>query len=323
MRDINWNALFAFWVVAQHGSFAEAARALPRGSAQSLHKRVRELERRQDLALELLRSRGMKGVELTEAGRRVFQFIDPFFRGMDRLVSETQTDGSGSLSIGMSPFGAEDLAFLLIREFRGAFPKVMVTVRNGVSSEVVEMVLSGEVDVGICTVPEERAGLVLTGRVPVPCQLLVRSDGPTHSGFRSWEELLENPLVLPCRGSVLREHFERLLARRRLSRKLWVAAEVTSAQQIIDAVRSGIGIGLAPDLPQPSGNRRGVLRLSPPEGLPPMAIGVVRKARGHLPSHVRAFLHFAAAVIPDTLVAGALTSEQVPPVPPRARAGGR
>ena len=56
--------MYGFWLVAEHHSFAHAARALPFGSTQALHKRVRTLENRENLNMRLLRSRGVKGVSI-------------------------------------------------------------------------------------------------------------------------------------------------------------------------------------------------------------------------------------------------------------------
>jgi DNA-binding transcriptional LysR family regulator len=80
MVDINWNAVYGFWLVSKYGSFAEAARALPRGTVQGLNKRVRQLESEQNLNLKPFRSRGIKGVELTESGRRLVALVDPVYR---------------------------------------------------------------------------------------------------------------------------------------------------------------------------------------------------------------------------------------------------
>jgi DNA-binding transcriptional LysR family regulator len=102
MPDINWNAVYGFWLVAEHGSFAAAARSLPRGSVQALQKRVRGLEKKHNLNLRLLRSRGAKGVELTEAGRRLYELLNPVFESFDALAGELRDEASGPLTVAMS-----------------------------------------------------------------------------------------------------------------------------------------------------------------------------------------------------------------------------
>src|SRR5579872_5078812 len=104
MHNINWNAVYGFCLVSEHHSFAHAARALPFGSIQALHKRVRTLESKENLNLKLLRSRGVKGIELTEAGQRVFQLVAPVFRDFERLTAELRGEDSGSLHIAATAF---------------------------------------------------------------------------------------------------------------------------------------------------------------------------------------------------------------------------
>ena len=105
-QDVNWNAVYSFWLVAQCGSFAEASRRLPSGTIQGLHKRVRQLEGESGLRLRLLKSRGVKGVELTEAGRQLQQLVNPVFCSFDQLTAELRGELTGTLRVATTALGA-------------------------------------------------------------------------------------------------------------------------------------------------------------------------------------------------------------------------
>src|SRR5579872_2085562 len=148
MTEINWNALYGFWLVAESHSFAAASRALRQDSSQALHKRVRKLE--EDFKLRLLRSRGAKGVELTEGGRRIFELVSPIFRDIDRLAAELRGEDSGPLHLAASDFTAHDFVPDILAVFCPMFPRVSVHLHMREPQEVVALAESGRIDFGMC-----------------------------------------------------------------------------------------------------------------------------------------------------------------------------
>jgi len=295
VSDINWNAVYGFWLVGEHHSFAAAARVLPRGSVQALHKRVRTLE--ESLEFRLLRSRGIKGVELTEAGRRVFELIAPVFRDFDRLAAELRGEDSGPLHVAATEFASHNFLPEILSAFSPLFPNVSIHVHMRTTADVIGMVESGRVDFGICSPPASLAKCVVKVEMPLPSAILVPRRHRFHGGIRSWKDLLEEPLILPERDSLLRTAFDQVMEREKLVRDLHVKAELTAPGLAVQAVRAGLGVALVSVGPRLLGSLQGVLLLDPPAGLPGMRLAVVCQSSRYLPRYMQRFLDAATRVM--------------------------
>jgi LysR family transcriptional activator of nhaA len=82
MSALNYKHLRYFWMVAKSGSIARACEQLHL-TPQAVSGQLRELE--EALGVELLRRAG-RGLELTEAGRRILSYADEIFSLGDELL---------------------------------------------------------------------------------------------------------------------------------------------------------------------------------------------------------------------------------------------
>jgi DNA-binding transcriptional LysR family regulator len=300
MIDINWNAVYDFWLVAEHGSFAEASRRLPRGSIQSLHKKVRRLESAQELDLRLLRSRGMKGMELTEAGRRLYQLLDPVFRNFDSEVSELRGEDAGELAVAITAYATANCLKGILETFRAEFPRVTVKLVTSTSRDIAHLVEARHADFGIGSpAPGASAALHVTARSPMRFELLARSCTLLGRSPLTWTRVLAHPLILLSRGSVVRQALIELLRRRGLLSRLRVACEASDPEIAVEAVRAGFGIALLPSgirLSEPSSELQ---RVPVPPGLPTIDISVICRRDQYLSRYRRRFLELAEAAVKD------------------------
>jgi DNA-binding transcriptional LysR family regulator len=295
VSDINWNAIYGFWLVSETHSFAAASRSLPRGSVQALHKRVRTLE--DTLKLRLLRSRGTKGVELTEAGRRIFKLIDPMFRQFDRLTDELRAEDSGPLHVAATGFCCHNFLPDVLSAFCPQVPNVSVHVHMREASEVVALVQSGRVDFGVCSPPANLGKCEIRVEVPLPSAILVPKKHELARGVRSWKDVVRHPLILPERESLLRTHFDDLMVEENLFSFIHVKAEFTAPGLSLQAVRDGLGVALVDLGPRLLANLEGVLPLAPPPGLPRMRLAVLCQRNRYLPRYMRSFLETVSRVM--------------------------
>jgi DNA-binding transcriptional LysR family regulator len=296
MTDINWNALYAFWLVAENHSFAAASRVLQHGSPQALHKRVRTLE--DDLKLRLLRSRGTKGLELTEGGRRVYELVSPIFRDIDRLTTELRGEDSGPLHVAASNFSAHDFVPDILSVFCPKFPNVSVHLHMREPQDVVALAESGRVDFGICAFLTRLEKCEVKAETPLPLAILVPKGHRFRNGIPSWKELLREPLILPEPGTLIRSIFDELVNRQKLSGRLHVNAELSSTPDIsAGAVRAGLGVALVARGRYTGMNCRGVLQVDPPPGLRQVRLSVICQKGRYLPKYMHSFLEAAAGVM--------------------------
>lgn len=296
-QDVNWNAVYSFWLVAQCGSFAEASRRLTSGTIQGLHKRVRQLEGVSGLNLRLLRSRGVKGVELTEAGRQVQQLVNPVFSSFDHLTAELRGEKTGTLRVATTALGAYNYIPRILADFRAAFPTVSVSVRIRSEAEVIALAESGLVDFAIAAAPAHSERLTVTAKTRISFHLVASRDHRWPAGSLSWGQVLEQPLIVPERVSGIRLSLEDLLTRRKLISKLVVSAEVTSAELAVELVRSGFGVALIPYAPRLAESLVDLCVVDVPPGLTEKNIAVMHNEELYLPAFMKRFREIAALAI--------------------------
>ena len=296
MPDINWNAAYGFWLVAKHGSFAEAARALPRGSIQALHKRVRGLETKNNLDLHLLKSRGVKGVQLTEAGQRLYECLNQVFRDFDNLASDLRAEASGTLHVAATAFVAENYVSGIIAAFSPRFPDVSIHLRVCAPPEVMFQVENGRADIGICAPFGPLPAVTAARACPMRLELLVPS-GSSKAPFASWEQIVKFPLILPEKTSVVRQAFDELMRKRGLESRVRVKAELTTPDLSLEAVRAGLGVAVVAAGPRFPAHPAGILRLNLPPGLPRLHLSVVTGKNHYTPSYMAAFLTAAVSTM--------------------------
>lgn len=138
----------AFIAAAERGSFVRAAQALIL-TQPSLSARIHALETELNT---LLFHRLGRGVRLTEAGKAFLPYaqraLDTLDQGRDTLNALEKVT-SGTLQVGSArAIGAYVLPDILAR-FREEHPGIDVNIRTGRSTEVLQMVMDEEVQVGL------------------------------------------------------------------------------------------------------------------------------------------------------------------------------
>ncbi|MBI4203149.1 MAG: LysR family transcriptional regulator [Chloroflexi bacterium] len=140
--------LEAFLQVVQHHSFSRAAEALEL-TQPSLSARILALEREMG---EPLFQRMGRGVRLTEAGRAFLPYVE---RALESLrdamdaVDATRHPSTGKLRIGSARAICAYVLPRILEAFHKTHPGVDVAIKTGRSSDVLDMVVSEEVQVGL------------------------------------------------------------------------------------------------------------------------------------------------------------------------------
>lgn len=206
----------------------------------------------EEVGAELVHRTG-KGVELTEAGRVFLEHAEDALRRADagvQAVRELVGLERGSIRVGG---GATVTTYLLppvVSAVRRAHPGLRFSVREAGSSAVAAGVASGELDLGVVTLPLSRGDSVgLVSRRWVEDELRLIAPGGRHApaslkgakdSFR-WKDLHGVPLVAFEAGTVVREMIDR--AARTAGVELTVVMELRSIESIKRMVSAGIGVG--------------------------------------------------------------------------------
>ncbi|MEQ3551203.1 LysR family transcriptional regulator [Pseudonocardia nematodicida] len=136
--------------VAIARNFSRAAEDL-HVAQPALSRQVRALE--VELGADLL-VRTPRGVELTEAGRRLLGAVEQILGlvdGLGALVAETARSPSGRVVVGMSPSLVPVLADEMTKSVHSRYPEVEVELVEGLSMFLSEWVVRGRLDVAVFT----------------------------------------------------------------------------------------------------------------------------------------------------------------------------
>lgn len=240
--------LRVFATAARHGSLSGAARELGI-TQQAVSARVRAMER---LTGVQLFSRSPMGIELTEAGTAALPWAAEVLDATDRLRDGLATlgglDRARSLAVGASQTIAAHLLpgwLVTLRrqqEEAGAAPTT-VQLRTANSAEVIGLVRSGAIGLGLIETPDIPADLGCSTVGSDPLVIAVAAGHPwsARDGV-TLTEVARTPLVMREKGSGTRAALERAVARvPGLTLAQPAATLATEA-----AVRSAIASGIAP-----------------------------------------------------------------------------
>ena len=241
--------LRTFLTVAREGHMTRAATQLhltqPAVSAQ-----IAKLE--DELDQELF-DRTPKGMVLTEAGRLFRDYVEEALHqiengrlALDQLAGLEQ----GSLTVGGGATATTYLLPAILGRFHEEHPGIRFFVREQSSQHSVEDILSGELDLGIVTLPvKPPSGMSsLSAKIEVEpwvedeLRLIVPPHHPL-SGRETfaWSDLDDQPLVLFEAGSAVRGIIDGRMSQARIDAD--IVMELRAIESIKQMVAQGIGAG--------------------------------------------------------------------------------
>jgi DNA-binding transcriptional LysR family regulator len=178
--SLSQDQLEAFAAVAQSGSFTRAARALHL-SQPALSRRVAALE--EQLEAPLL-SRGRAGAALTEAGRRVLEFVDAQRALEEELLGDLEPGPASYRGVvriaGLSSL-VPPVVLPALAPFLRAHPGVQIEVRREVDRRITEALAAGRLDFGIAQDPAAMPGIV---DIELGVEEFVMVESRDHAGRR-------------------------------------------------------------------------------------------------------------------------------------------
>jgi DNA-binding transcriptional LysR family regulator len=235
--------LRAFVQVAGAGTFSRAADELHLAQS-AVSQAVSRLEA--ELGFELLR-RTSRGVELTDAGRHVFERAREVVAGADAIRSDLAALRGlleGSVALGtMLPPGPVDLPGLLAR-FHDAHPGIGVRVREGSAPEILALLRRDVLDVAFTGLAADALDDGLAGEQVLSEELLLIAPPGHGLGTGSLTELTDVPFIGYRRGSALRDTVDDALRAASASpRIVFESDELVSVREL---VARDLGVSIVP-----------------------------------------------------------------------------
>lgn len=121
-------------------------------SQSGVSKHIKDLE--DELGVELFIRKGKRMLGLTEPGRELLEIAERILldaNNIKNLVEQYTNRDQGQLTVAATHTQARYSLPTVISEFKKAFPKVHLKLRQAGPSEIVSMLLNGEADTGVAT----------------------------------------------------------------------------------------------------------------------------------------------------------------------------
>jgi len=234
-----------FCAIVRAGSFTRAAEQL--GIAQpSLSQQIKRLEK--DLGTTLFERLG-RSVRLTSSGEGLHQMA----LGILQQVAEAESriaalnEGYDSLRVGVIPTIMPYFIARRIGDFLRRFPRVNPQFREETTSQLIEALQAGEIDLAVVSLPVPKADIVCSQLFREELLLVVpRKHRLRGHPLVNLQDLRNERLLLLREGHCLRDDV--LTACTRAKAELRSVFETDQMESIFELVRSGFGLSVVPEM---------------------------------------------------------------------------
>jgi DNA-binding transcriptional LysR family regulator len=238
--------LAGFHLVATAGGYSKAARAAPYPITQpALHQQVRKLEA--EVGVALLERVGKDRMQPTPAGRRLLEFVGPFFRDLPVVVRSLATGGyDGTLAIQAESLLIRQLLPRWLLALRRARPAVQLHLQEIAVPDVAALRL-GLTDVLVAHLPEPPDDIATIEVAELhPFVVLPREGAPSGRRAPPLRSLRDRPFLgYPLGSRQYALQMQALLGHDALPRQ---TMHLDTADTILGFVESGLGWSLVPSL---------------------------------------------------------------------------
>jgi LysR family cys regulon transcriptional activator len=213
-------------------------------SQPGVSRQIRELE--EELGIELFVRAGKRLTGLTEPGAHVLPIIERLLLESNNLKKAGQdymAQQNGLLSIAATHSQARYALPPAVQEFRAHFPNVKLHLHQGSPKQVADMLLSGEVDVGIAT----EALNDYPDLIALPCyrwthSVIVPPGHPLLDMPLTLQSLAQFALITYDTGFTGRTHIDQAFIQQKLAPNIVLTA--MDADVIKTYVELGMGVGI-------------------------------------------------------------------------------
>jgi DNA-binding transcriptional LysR family regulator len=241
---MEFRQLQTFVAVVEHGTLIAAARALGYSQATvTLH--IQELER--ELGAPLFDRVG-KSVVITEVGRRVHRRAQQMLHAVDDMRRDVRASRAGERGLvrlaAIEPTASVRLP-ALIRKLCAMRPELDVRLSIAGGSGVADRVAGGDADLGIATPPPAASELAFEPLFDEPLvAVATRARARRLPLVLRWRDLDGERILLTEHGCAYRRTIDEAFSQRGF--RLRIGLEIGSTLGLLECVRQGVGVAIAP-----------------------------------------------------------------------------
>ena len=231
---------YIFNEVAKTQNFTKAAKLLFI-SQPAVSQSMSQLE--SDLGTRLF-TRTSKGVRLTSEGKLLYEYtnvgLNLIKNGEERLA-DSKNLLIGQLKIGVGDTISRYYLIDYLEKFNSIYPKIKLRIINKTTLELVEMIKSGEIDLGVCNLPISDKSLQITPIENIQ-DIFVASDKfiELKNKTISFKDLEDYPLIMLDKRSRTRQYVESFLIEKAVN--IEPEIELGSHDLLLEFAKIGLGI---------------------------------------------------------------------------------
>lgn len=263
---VRLHQLEGFYRVIQHAGFARAVQALGGTLTESaLHQQVRKLEAA--LGVELARVGAGRRMVPTPEGRRLFEFIQPYYERLPAVLRSVSNQEGAELIVASEPLYVSELAAPACAAVLAATPDRRIRLIERDVSAIVRGIERSRFDVALASRPVDLPPALdfqPLGRLR-PLLLVPNAHAWAKKRRIRPEDLAHLECLLYEAGTEARRFTDRLT--RELGLELRCVGEATSATALRALVRSAVAPAFVPALLTGGGGTRRPLRRRADDGV--------------------------------------------------------
>jgi len=260
---MDFRQIEAFVAVYRYRNFSRAGKVLYL-TQPTVSSHINDLEN--ELGLKLF-DRSSRDVIPTKAGDIFYQYAVNLLETRDKavfLLNKYSKHIGGRLEIAASTIPSQYLLPKVIKAFNKEYPNICFLIKQAGTMEVITEIVGRKYQIGIVGTRLDGDRLEYEVLAQDKLVLIASSDYPaawTENRSISWQDLLEQPVILREQGSGTRREFETVLREKGLDPdSLKVIAEMNSTEAIIQNVKEGLGVAVVSSLSVQEDLRLGLLK---------------------------------------------------------------
>ncbi len=237
--------LKVFCTVAETKSFSKTSEIIHL-TQPAVSLQIQALEEVNEIKLF---DRSSSTVTLTPAGEVLYKYakeILALYASAEKVIGKLTGLVKGSITIGASSNIGNYLLPSVITDFRKTHPKIKIHLLVGNSKRVVELLNSGNIDLGLVEGDVVRQKMVVKKLISDELLVIV---SPNHTWAKKKEisisDLVKEPFIFREAGSGTRQMIEKFLNRHGITlQDMKISIVFGSTEAIKDAVENGLGVSI-------------------------------------------------------------------------------
>lgn len=280
-----------FNVVAKSQSFSRAAESLFM-TQSAVSQAIKQLETSMDM---ILFQRTSKGVELTEAGNILYKYTSSAMELLETgllKVESLKTLDEGELKIGASDTISTHFLLPRLEMFHKLYPNIKIKIINRVTSETVELLKSGKIDIAFGNLPIEDETIEIIECMKVHDTFVAGNDYSQYKNkIFSHEDISKLPLILLENKSNSRKYVDKIFLESGLV--LTPSIELGAHELLLHLTKINLGVScVVREFSQEYLKNNYVFELKQKNPIPERAIGYCYSKNLHLTPTMKEFISF-------------------------------